>query len=211
MAYLRGLLWSLCSIRAPTGLMLGPGVRMIGKSRLRIGRGVSIGGGSYMDLMARWGVQLSDGVTIREFCWLQCRSGLNQEAELLSIGPRTYIGPGAILGIGGPVVIGADNQIGARFTLSAESHEPGNDGSYVSGAVSRVGVTIGSRCWFGNNVSIVDGVTIGDNVVVGANSLVTHNIPANSVAFGAPARVRRTITRDGPEPGTGPSAGGSEP
>jgi acetyltransferase-like isoleucine patch superfamily enzyme len=38
------------------------------------------------------------------------------------------------------------------------------------------------------------GVTIGERSVIGANSVVTTDIPAFSVAAGAPARVLRTIT-----------------
>jgi len=36
-------------------------------------------------------------------------------------------------------------------------------------------------------------VTIGDNAVIGAGSVVTHDIPANCVAGGVPARVIRTF------------------
>ena len=41
----------------------------------------------------------------------------------------------------------------------------------------------------GTNVVVLKGVTIGDNCVIGACSLVTKNIPANSVAAGVPCRV----------------------
>lgn len=37
------------------------------------------------------------------------------------------------------------------------------------------------------------GVTIGDNVTVGAGSLVTRDIPANTLAMGSPARVVRDL------------------
>lgn len=54
-------------------------------------------------------------------------------------------------------------------------------------------VTIGSNIYFGTNVTVLKGVTIGDNCVIGANSLVTHDIPANSVAAGTPCRVLCTL------------------
>ena len=41
---------------------------------------------------------------------------------------------------------------------------------------------------------IMPGVTIGKNSVIGAGSVVTHDIPADVVAFGTPCRVIRTIT-----------------
>lgn len=54
-------------------------------------------------------------------------------------------------------------------------------------------VTIGNNVSFGQNVTILKGVTIGDNCFIGANSLVTKDIPANSVAVGSPCRVICTI------------------
>lgn len=35
--------------------------------------------------------------------------------------------------------------------------------------------------------------TNGDNVIIGANSIVTHDIPSNSMAVGAPAKVVKQI------------------
>ena len=54
-------------------------------------------------------------------------------------------------------------------------------------------VTIGNSVWIGGNVTILPGVTIGDNCTIGAGSVVTHDIPANSIAAGNPARVIKTI------------------
>lgn len=50
-------------------------------------------------------------------------------------------------------------------------------------------VKIGSNIYIGTNVIVLRGVTIGDNCVIGAGSVVTHDIPANSVAAGTPCRV----------------------
>lgn len=54
-------------------------------------------------------------------------------------------------------------------------------------------VHIGENVWIGSGVQILPGVTIGDNSVIGAGSVVTHDIPANVVALGAPCRVSREI------------------
>ena len=43
---------------------------------------------------------------------------------------------------------------------------------------------------------ITSGVTVGERCVIGANSVVTRDLPAHSVAAGAPARVLRTIEYD---------------
>ena len=39
-------------------------------------------------------------------------------------------------------------------------------------------------------------MTIGDNSIIGAGSVVTKDIPANSIAVGSPAKVIRQITED---------------
>lgn len=48
---------------------------------------------------------------------------------------------------------------------------------------------IGSHCIIGINAIIMPGVTIGDEVAVGAGSVVTKDIPSNSIAVGNPAKV----------------------
>ena len=54
-------------------------------------------------------------------------------------------------------------------------------------------ITVGDNVWFGGNVVVLPGVTIGDNSVIGAGSVVTKDIPANSVAVGNPCKVIRQI------------------
>ena len=52
---------------------------------------------------------------------------------------------------------------------------------------------IGANCWLGTNVVVTSGVTIGERCVIGANAVVTEDIPAWSIAAGAPARVVRAV------------------
>lgn len=54
-------------------------------------------------------------------------------------------------------------------------------------------VTIGKNCWLGGNVTVLPGVNIGNNSVIGAGSVVTKNIPANSIAAGNPCKVIRIL------------------
>ena len=92
------------------------------------------------------------------------------------------------------VTIGNDVDINTHFTIM--THDFGNFvfrnlfSDYVnsSGAVS-----IGNNIYFGTQVTILKGVSIGDNCIIGAGSIVTKDIPANSVAAGCPCRVICTI------------------
>ena len=54
-------------------------------------------------------------------------------------------------------------------------------------------VKIGSNIYFGRDVTILKGVTIGDNCIIGLGSVVSRDIPSNSVAVGYPAKVVCTI------------------
>jgi acetyltransferase-like isoleucine patch superfamily enzyme len=53
-------------------------------------------------------------------------------------------------------------------------------------------ITIGNDVYIGVRTLILPGVTIGNRCIIGAGSVVTKNIPDNSVAAGIPARVIKT-------------------
>lgn len=54
-------------------------------------------------------------------------------------------------------------------------------------------VAIGDNCHIGMDAMIMPGVTIGKNCIVGARSVVTHDVPDNTVVAGVPARSIGTI------------------
>lgn len=54
-------------------------------------------------------------------------------------------------------------------------------------------ITIGNNVAFGQNVMVLKGVTIGDNCFIGAGSIVTKDIPSNSIAVGIPCKVICTL------------------
>jgi acetyltransferase-like isoleucine patch superfamily enzyme len=43
----------------------------------------------------------------------------------------------------------------------------------------------------GSSATLLCGVTVGENAIVGAGSVVTKNVPANSVVAGNPARIMK--------------------
>jgi len=54
-------------------------------------------------------------------------------------------------------------------------------------------ITIGNDVYIGLNVTIMPGVNIGNRVIIGSGSIVTKDIPDNSVAAGIPAKVIKTV------------------
>lgn len=191
-ALIRGVIWQITHLRKPNGFFLGAGVKFICANNLKLGRGVSIGARSYIETSASEPVIFGNGVSLRENTWIQCRSGFNGRGEGLVLEDRVYIGPNSVIGVGGKISIGEGCQIGAGVSLAAEQHEA-HDGNYTTGKTRRDGITIGPGCWFGNNVTVLDGVEIGANSVIGAGSTVTRSLPAGCVAVGTPARVLRMV------------------
>ena len=54
-------------------------------------------------------------------------------------------------------------------------------------------IKIGNNVWIGGNVVVLGGVTIGNNVVIGAGSVITKDIPDNSLAYGVPAKIMKKL------------------
>lgn len=54
-------------------------------------------------------------------------------------------------------------------------------------------VEIGSNVWIGGNCVILPGVKIGDGAVIGAGSVVTKDIPKDTLAVGNPCRPKRSL------------------
>src|SRR5690606_33481699 len=54
-------------------------------------------------------------------------------------------------------------------------------------------IKIGNNVGFGMDCTVLKGVTIGDNCFIALGSIVTNDIPPNSIAAGAPAKVVSTL------------------
>ncbi len=54
-------------------------------------------------------------------------------------------------------------------------------------------VVIGNDCWIGGGVVICPGVTIGDRCIIGAGSVVTKDMPDDSLIAGNPAIVKKSL------------------
>ena len=93
----------------------------------------------------------------------------------------------------GPVTIGSNVLVGPNVSLYTVNHALDAD-ERNAGLEQALPISIGDNVWLGGSVVILGGVTIGKNSVIGAGSVVTHDIPANVMAVGNPAKVLRKIT-----------------
>ena len=110
------------------------------------------------------------------------------------LGDHVYVNFNLTLVDDGEIFIGDYTMLGPNVTLVTTGHPIAPDlRRRVAPAQFSEPIHIGSNVWIGANVTVLPGVSIGDNSVIGACSLVTRDIPADSVAFGSPCRVVREI------------------
>ncbi|MBM7635309.1 sugar O-acetyltransferase [Streptococcus saliviloxodontae] len=118
----------------------------------------------------------------------RCEFGSN-----ISIGNHFYANFDCVMLDGGGIEIGDHVLFGPRVGIYTSNHAI-DPIERANGACYSKPVTIGSHVWIGGGVQINQGVTIGDNVVIGSGSVVTKDIPSNSIAAGVPCRIIRPIT-----------------
>ena len=54
-------------------------------------------------------------------------------------------------------------------------------------------IRIGHDCWIGGNAIICPGITIGDRCVIAAGSVVTKDVPDDSMVAGVPAKIIKKL------------------
>lgn len=112
-----------------------------------------------------------------------CTIQTNLRGALLEIGSNVGMS-GCIVACFKHIKIGDNVKIGGNCTIF--------DGDFHLDdprAGDPKDVIIGDNVWLGYNVIVLKGVHIGDNAVIGAGSVVTKDIPANSMAAGCPCKV----------------------
>lgn len=92
----------------------------------------------------------------------------------------------ALIRIGSHTLIGPNCQI---YT----PHHPMNYLERRNPQETASPVTIGDDCWLGGGVIVCPGVTIGNRCIIAAGSVVTRDIPNDSLAAGCPAAVKKKL------------------
>ncbi|MEK6780173.1 MAG: DapH/DapD/GlmU-related protein [Bacteroidota bacterium] len=117
-------------------------------------------------------------------------------SKILTIGDRVEINDYVHIAAVQKVEIGNDVLIASKVFITDHNHGSYNGENQstpdeIPGKRRIISkpVIIEDNVWLGEYVVIMPGVTIGRGSVIGALSVVTKDIPSNSIAVGSPARV----------------------
>ncbi len=186
---LRRLIYRHIFAQLGNSVIIQTGVEFIHTFAISLGDDVRI----YRDVLLDCGAPNSK-IIIGNNTWID--RGVDIKAlgnGYVEIGESTYIGPYVCMAGPGQIKIGNKCMIASHSGIYANNHNfADTTRPIVSQGESHKGIVIEDDCWIGSGVRILDGVTIGEGSVIGAGSVVTKDIPPYSVAFGVPAKVKRS-------------------
>jgi maltose O-acetyltransferase len=131
-------------------------------------------------------------VVVGEGSWLRTELGpvhlIAFEGARMVLGPETFLN-GCHLSCKRELRAGRRTWIGpGSRVFDSDQHDFDADRSEITQPV-----TIGDCVWIAADVTVLRGVTIGEHSVIGTRSLVTHDIPPHTLAFGQPAKPRGPV------------------
>jgi acetyltransferase-like isoleucine patch superfamily enzyme len=129
--------------------------------------------------------KITVGNNCRLFGWLISDGGK------ITIGNKTVIHKKTIVRSMESVTIGNHCDIGGEVYIQDHNSMSLNysERRRLEGSISHKPVIIGDDVWIGRRSMIMKGVTIGDRAIIAAGAVVTHDVPADSVAAGNPAKI----------------------
>ena len=108
--------------------------------------------------------------------------------HMVHIGKNVVVMNGCLMMAAGGIFIGDDAMLAANVQLLSNNHD-----LYERQIITCKPIHIHDRAWIGAGATIMAGITIGENAVVGAASVVTHDVEANTIVAGNPARFLKKI------------------
>ncbi|MGI5895149.1 MAG: sugar O-acetyltransferase [Candidatus Merdivicinus sp.] len=118
---------------------------------------------------------------------LFCTYGYNT-----SVGDNFFLNVNCKLMDSGKITIGDNVFIAPNVCLVTEEHAK-DVKQRLAGLEYAYPIHIGNNVWICTGAIVLPGVTIGDNSIIGAGSVVTKDIPPNSLAVGNPCKVIRSL------------------
>ena len=127
-------------------------------------------------------------------------TGSGNPCRDFSIGTFSLISGALHADIGAPIRIGNRVRIGHDVSLLTVDHDVGPE-EMRSGPRKYGEIEIGDGAWLASRVVVLPGVRIGAGAVVAAGSVVTRDVPDNTLVAGVPARFVRNLGLGGnPDP-----------
>lgn len=127
-----------------------------------------------------------------EGCYIEPPFHANWGGKHVRLGNYVYANFNLTLVDDGNIDIGDNVMFAPNVTVITATH-PVLPALREKGLQFNVDVKICSNVWIGAGAIIMPGITVGENSVVGAGSVVTKDVPPNTVVVGNPARVLREI------------------
>ncbi len=177
----------------PKGALLGRSVRFFNTPKIQFGSFLKLGERVYMSALGKQGISLGNNVSIGDFSRIIVSTSFDHLGEYIKIGNNVGIGEFAYLGGAGGLEIGDDCIVGQYLSCHPENHHADQPNIPIRmQGVYRKGISIGSNCWIGSKVTILDGVQIGSGCVIAAGSVVTKSFEPNSIIGGVPAKLLKS-------------------
>ena len=108
----------------------------------------------------------------------------------LNIGNHVSINRGCIINAAGNVTISDNVLIGPEVIIYSQNHNFNQKEKNINlQGYSKAPVMIQRNVWIGARSIILPGVTIQSDSIIGAGSVVTNDIPSNSIFAGNPAKL----------------------
>jgi acetyltransferase-like isoleucine patch superfamily enzyme len=160
--------------------------------------------GNVLEALHEGRLQIGPQVLLEPGVWITAPG-----AARISIGGGSFLNVGVMVAAVDLVEIGEHCMFANGCFISDASHRFDDPNVPVpwQGFTSKGPTRLGDNVWCGANAVITSGVTIGERCVIGANSVVTRDVPAFSVAVGVPAKVIAEVDYGAwtPDPGVGPA------